>query len=654
MPTAVAHVLVVPIMIVTVLAFGAVIRRLLGVRVGLVRTGLAAVLAIWVAGRIMLALAGPEPADTGTALLLMLLAVCCASLLSMIVLVVAEAIVPDGSLPGPLELWRGWRAQRSRTRRYWQIVRIAVRHGLGRFLRGQRHDGLESVAARRRLAVSVRQALDDGGVTFVKLGQQLSTRRDVLPGEFAEELARLQDQAAPVSWAQITAVLRAELGRPVEEVFAHVEAAPLAAASVAQVHAARLLDGAEVVVKVQRPGIAEVVDRDLDILHRLARTLEARTRWGAALGLRDLAQGFADALREELDFRIELENLAAVATTQPAGIRVPAAHAPLCGPRLLVMEKLTGTPLSAAGPALGALPDGRRREIAATLLEAMMSQVLQYGLFHVDLHPGNILLTASGDLGLLDFGSVGRLDATTRLALGRLLAALGGSDSVTATDALLELVDRPAEVDERELERGLGALMVRYTAPGPTAGLAAFPAVLKLVIAHRLAIPPQVAAAFRAFATLEGTLTLIAPDFDLIAEARAAGGRRLAEAATPERLRRTAEHELISLLPLLRRLPRRVDRALAAAEHGRLSVNVRLLADHGDRRYVTGLLHQVLLAVIGSASGLMAVLLLGLPGGPRLTPSIELYAVLGYALLIVAVILVLRVLVVIFRHDRAG
>jgi ubiquinone biosynthesis protein len=328
MRTAVANIIFIPTLVLTVLAFGAVIRRLLGVRVGLIRTGLAAILAIWVAGRIMIALsAGAEPADAGTALLLMLLAVCCASLLSMIVLVIGEVILPDGSLPGPLELWRGWRARRSRTRRYWQIVRIAVRHGLGRFLRGQQHTGLESVAARRQLARSLRQALDEGGATFVKLGQQLSTRRDVLPGEFTDELALLQDHAAPLPWDDIAAVLRQELGRPVDEVFAAVDPAPLAAASVAQVHAARLPDGAEVVVKVQRPGIAGI-ERDLDILHRLARTVEVRTRWGAALGLRGLADGFAEALREELDFRIELENLNAVATMQPAGIRVPSPTRP--------------------------------------------------------------------------------------------------------------------------------------------------------------------------------------------------------------------------------------------------------------------------------------------------------------------------------------
>ncbi|MFD0822592.1 ABC1 kinase family protein, partial [Micromonospora zhanjiangensis] len=322
------NLLIVPTLLVTVLLFGTVIRRLLGVRLGPVRTVAAAVLALLVVGPIMQTLTpDPVPTDPATIALLLGLTVCCASLVAMAVVVIAEAIVPDGSLPGPVELLHGWRSRFARTRRYGEIVRIAVRHGLGRFLRGRRHVGVASSPSRRQLARSVRRALDDGGVTFVKLGQQLSTRRDLLPREFVEELTHLQDDAAPVDWARIEEVLRAELGRPVEEVFASVDRLPLAAASVAQVHAATLTDGTEVVVKVQRPGITRVVERDLDILGRLARTLEVRTEWGRSLGLTTLAAGFAEALREELDFTVERDNLrtvgAAITAAPDRGVRVP-------------------------------------------------------------------------------------------------------------------------------------------------------------------------------------------------------------------------------------------------------------------------------------------------------------------------------------------
>jgi ubiquinone biosynthesis protein len=248
------HLIVAPFMVVTVLAFAVAIRRVLGVPVGTVRTLLAAVFAVLIAGPLLQAMQ-PVPTRDGTTLLLSLvLSICAASLLAMVLLVLAEVLVPTGSLPGPVELWRGWRGRLDRTRRYGQIVRIALRHGLARFLRGRTHRGLGSSAARRRLARSVREALDEGGVTFVKLGQQLSVRRDLIPPEFADELTGLQDHAAPIPWPEVQAVLVAEWGTPVESVVDHLDRRPLAAASIAQVHTARLPDGEAVVVKVQRPG----------------------------------------------------------------------------------------------------------------------------------------------------------------------------------------------------------------------------------------------------------------------------------------------------------------------------------------------------------------------------------------------------------------
>ncbi|MEJ7741848.1 MAG: hypothetical protein WKF73_04435 [Nocardioidaceae bacterium] len=186
----------------TVLAFGAVIRRLLGVRIGLVRTLLAGLVALFVAGPLLQTmLPDGSEVDIGTALLFGALAVCGASVVAMVGLVIAEVIVPDGSIPGPVELWRSWRSRLARTSRYAQVLRIALRHGLGRFFRGQRHGGLESSAARRELARSLRRALDEGGVTFIKLGQQLSTRRDLVPAEFADELVGLQDRASTTAVA---------------------------------------------------------------------------------------------------------------------------------------------------------------------------------------------------------------------------------------------------------------------------------------------------------------------------------------------------------------------------------------------------------------------------------------------------------------------
>jgi ubiquinone biosynthesis protein len=654
---ALTAVLIVLSVVAIVGGFALLARRLLGLRFGLVRLLLAGVVGFAVAGPIARAVLGPGPVagDGITPVWFFILVGASALVVAMIFLVVAEAVVPTGSVPGPLEWRRALRGRIARARRYSQISRIAVRHGLGPYLRGRRRAELEAPGGRVRLARSVRRALEDGGVTFVKLGQVLSTRPDLLPPEFLEELARLRDQATPAPWPQVEQVLTTELGGQPEEVFARFDREPLAAASVAQVHAARLRSGGEVVVKVQRPGIHSVVEQDLDIVARLARTLEARSRWGRSIGMRELAQGFAAAVREELDFRVEAGNLAAVAAAAgrhaDAAVQVPTPHERMCTRRVLVMQRLDGTPLGGARPVIaerGLDPD----DLARTLLAFLLRQIMFDGIFHADPHPGNVLLLADGRLGLLDFGLVGRLDASLRAALQRLLLAMDRGDPLAASDALLEVMLRPDEVDQERLERALGQFMARYLSPGMTPGVQMFSDLFRLVSEHGLSVPPEVAAVFRALATLEGTLAQLASGFDLVAEARAFAERYASQELEVASARETVNEELTTLLPMLRRLPRRVERIASAAEHGRLSVHVRLFADERDRRHLTSLLNQVLLTVLAATAGIMAVLLLGIGGGPRVTATVGLYQLLGYSLLVVCAILALRVMVLIFRPDR--
>jgi ubiquinone biosynthesis protein len=484
----------------------------------------------------------------------------------------------------------------------------------------------------------------------------LSTRRDLLPGEFVDELSQLQDRVAPAGWEQVEQVLTAELGGPVDEVFATFDRRPLATASVAQVHAARLRSGAEVVVKVQRPGIRSVVERDLDIVARPARTIERSARWGRSVGVRDLANGFADAVREELDFRIEAGNMAAVAAASagrnPNGaVQIPSPHESLCTERVLVMQRLDGTPLGAAELVI-AERGLDRHALARTLLESLLRQIMVDGVFHADPHPRNILVLTDGRLGLLDFGSVGRLDASVRAALQRLLLAMDRGDPLAASDALLEVVPRPDEIDQQGLERALGQFMARHLSRGMNPGVQMFTDLFRIVSAYGLSVPPEVAAVFRALATLEGALAQLAPEFNLVAETRSFAGRYFSEQLDTASTRQAVTEEVATLLPMLRRLPRRVERIASAAEHGRLSVQVRLFADERDRRTVTGLLQQVLFTILAATAGIMAVLLLGTGGGPRVTATVSLYQLFGYNLLVVCAVLALRVLVLIFRPDR--
>ncbi len=338
-------------------------------------------------------------------------------------------------------------------------------------------------------------------------------------------------------------------------------------------HAATLRTGERVVVKVLRPGVTSLVERDLDIIARLARRTEARAGWAQAIGVVKLAEGFAAALREELDFRVEAGNLAAVgAAASSAGIVIPRAYHDLSTRRVLVMQRLDGQALSKAG----ALADCDRERLARDLLDSLLRQIVIDGVFHADPHPGNIMLLADGRLGLIDFGSVGRLDSGLRAALQRLMLAIDRRDPVAMTDALLEVTARPDDLDEQALERSVGALLVRHLASGRAPDATMFADLFRLVTRHELAVPPEFAATFRALSTLEGGLTLLAPGLR-----HRRGGRTVRpgpagpSAWCPASLKDAAADEIAALLPMLRRLPRRVDRIAAAVEGGRLNVNVR-------------------------------------------------------------------------------
>jgi len=633
-------------------------RRLLGLPVGALRALIAGLLGFAAAYFLGRALQAAQPGHLAA---FITVALGVPLVVAMIFLVVAEALVPSGMVPQPLEVIRGTRQAVARSRRYGQISRIAVRHGLGPYLRGRGLRRGDAAGGRAALAQSLRRALEEGGVTFTKLGQLLSTRRDLLPEEFISELAQLQDRAGPAPWEQVEKVIAESLGVPAGQVFAELQPEPAAAASIAQVHKARLRDGegpgTEVAVKVQRPGIRATVEQDLDILLRLAARLEDRARWARAVGTADVARGFAAAMREELDFRVEARNMTAVAATwagqqraasNSVSVVLPALHERLCTEHVLVIDWLDGVSLRAAGE----LIEDRgldRTELARVLLRSMVYQITEGGVFHADPHPGNILLLSDGRLALLDFGSVGRLDAQQRSALQTLLLALGRGDPAALRDALLELVTRPDEVDELQLERALGRFMARHLAGGTAATAEMFTDLFRLATRFELVIPPEIATVLRSLGTLEGTLALLTPGIDIADEARRYAADQVG-AVSPRAVPKSAADELIALLPVLRRLPRRFDRVTSAVEQGRLNLNVRLFADERDRRVVTGLTHQVLLTLLGAASGIAAALLIGAPGGPKITHNVSLGQLIGYNLLIVASILALRVLYTIFRN----
>ncbi|EMY32838.1 hypothetical protein D477_018049 [Arthrobacter crystallopoietes BAB-32] len=638
-------------------------RRVLGVPVGWPRSIVVGILMILSFGAMAQYLAmtadlggvGGSALKVPTAVVLMflVLAVAWVFAIGVAVLVALEVAFPTGSLPKIASFFRGWRARRQRARRYAQVVGIAFRHGLGSQLRGlnrnARHENEEETALHLRLA------LNEAGVTFVKLGQMLSTRRDLLPEPYIRELSKLQTHAEPEPWSAIEPAIRTYLGRELNEVFAWVNPQPLASTSVAQVHEGSLLSGQSVVLKVQRPLALRQVRRDVDIVLRMARWLDRTAPWARTIGIKGLAEGFAASLHEELNYRVELENMRSVdASLAESGIEdvsVPHVYEEFSGSRLLVMDKLAGRPISHAQQVLADMSGEQRHQVAGKLLSATLSQIVDSGVFHADLHPGNIFLRDDGGIGFLDFGSVGRLDPSTRQSLGTLLYAVEKDDSVSATDALIELLDRPEELNERALERSVGQLLTRYRAGfGRRGSRNMFTVLLNLLVQHGFAVPAQIAAAFRALAALEGTLGLVSPDFDVVAAARAEGKRMMGHQFRPGNLKDQLEGRALQLLPLLERMPRRLNKLTEDLEQGRFSMNIRMLADSRDRHFLDTLVQQVVVALLASAATLGAIILIASDTGPMLTENVRMHAFFGYTLLFAGFVLSLRAVALVFRR----
>jgi ubiquinone biosynthesis protein len=572
-------------------------------------------------------------------------------------LVLAEVLVPAGTIPRPDHWLPAFRAWRLRTRRYSEVSRIAVRHGLVPFRLNTEQSSVGS-ADRRKQARALRGALEEAGGAFVKLGQVLSTRTDLLPAEYLSELSLLQQRVPPAEWSEVAALLQAELGAPVETVFASFEQTPLAAASIGQVHKARLRSGEEVAVKVQRPGIIPSVERDLDITLRLAARLEQSTQWGRELGVRDLAAGFAASLRDELNYRVEAGNMTAMAVTQAkhadsARVGIPQHFEEYCTSRVLVMELVDGDTLSDQR-ALREHSAAERSGQAERLLRSTLAQIIDDGVFHADLHPGNIMLRADGEIVLLDFGSVGRLDSELRGQIGDVLLAFYRGDAGAFTDALLGFVELPDDIDEIALRRQIGVFVATRLGPGSSLDVTVFTEMVRMLSDNRIAVPSELGLAFRAVATLEGTLRVLSPDFDILTRAGGYAAERVAAGLAPKAIFTSINDEILSVLPIVRRLPARIDRLTGALAEGRLSVNVRLFADRRDRALIRELVNMVVVTVLAAAFGIMAAMLLISDAGPQVTPTLSLFQIFGYLLVLLSGVLALRVFFDVFRVRGRG
>ncbi|MCO5169640.1 MAG: AarF/UbiB family protein [Planctomycetes bacterium] len=475
-------------------------------------------------------------------------------------------------------------------RRASEIVQVLVRHGYGYLLRRDRlgeaappPGAVEAAppapATAQAAAERIKRLLEDLGPTFIKLGQIISTRPDVVPEPVAQALATLQDAAQPLDLASVEAVIHAELGRPAAEVFVEFDPAPIATASIAQVHRARLQTDAgerDVVVKVQRPGIQERMHADLSLLRWLAWVLEGTIEEVSAYSPTTILEHFEAVLREELDFRHELGNLERARehfAARPDLLVVPEPFRAASSGRVLVMERLDGRKITVAARE----PGCDREALVRKVLDTTYKQVFEDGFFHGDPHPGNILVLGDGRIGMIDYGVWGRLSEAQQDVLIELLVSIAFKSPPTMTRLALRVGQPPPSFDRAAFEAEVGALMDRYVgvrlADVSAGGLIAD--AVDVIRRHRIRIPPEFAVLSRATATLEGVLRGIDPGFDFQAVALPYVKRLLLRRLDVERLGPEAVALLLGLRAFVTEVPTQIDQLLRDLSTGRFQVSVR-------------------------------------------------------------------------------
>jgi len=474
----------------------------------------------------------------------------------------------------------------------------------GKVLHWQRAEEMARLQPPERL----RRVLEELGPTFVKLGQILATRVDLFGPEWIAEFASLQEHAPQVAFSAICEQLAQDLGMDPDQAFAELESEPLAAASLAQVHRARLRDGRRVVLKVRRPGIRPVVEADLRLLNRLAEIVEAEVPEFKRYRPRALIQQFTRSLRRELDFAAECRNAERIAEQldPESGIVVPAVHWQWSGERLNVQEYIEGI----SGADLDALDAAGldRHRIARRGTRAMLHMILEHGFFHADPHPGNIKYLSEDRIALIDFGMTGRLSEERRFEVVELLGGLAQRDPEQAARILLDWSDSD-ELDSAVLIEDIAEFIDHYHGVAlehldSSSMIADITTVLRR---HRLVLPADLALMLKALLTLEGMGRSLDPEFDMAAEAdpviRRVLRRHFAPAAVAWRLRRG----LSETLRILGGLPDDLSRLLRAARRGRIEVHVDVRSlkevshrlDQAASRLTLGIVTAAL--IIGSA-----------------------------------------------------
>jgi ubiquinone biosynthesis protein len=504
------------------------------------------------------------------------------------------------------------------------------------------------VLARLTREARIRMVLTDLGPTFIKLGQILSTRPDLIGVSLANELQLLLVNVPPDPPHVVRATIEAELGQPIEELFAEFEETAVASASIGQVHRARLMTGEQVAVKVQRAGIDQKVRVDLDILGALALMAEMLpdlTNYRP----KALVAEFQRMLRRELDFGREERNLMQFGRdfAETPGVRIPGVYSELCTPRVLTMDWIEGTSLC--------FPQQLRAmeldldDVASRGSELYLQMIFTNGFYHADPHPGNIVVQDNGTIGLLDFGMVGRIDEPLREEIENMLLALAGQDTVQLTRIIMQLGETPHDLDEAALRCDMADFVSHYgSQPLAEFNLSgALTEMIEIIRRYRIMLPASIGMLLKTMIVLEGTGKVIQPRFSLLDAMgpyrRQALKRRLSPRQQLRRLRAVSR----DMARLVEIFPRRMIDILGQVQSGKFDM-------HLDHRGLEPSVNRLVLGMLTSSLFVGSSLMLSQRVWPLVFGQVSVLGALGCLMSFVLGLRLIRAINKSGHLDRRG
>ncbi|OKL35369.1 ABC1 kinase family protein [Domibacillus mangrovi] len=541
-------------------------------------------------------------------------------------------------------------------RRAPEIVAVFAKHGFAGYIKDL---GLaEKIPFTRRgvkeqnvKGEQLRRALEDLGPTFIKLGQFLSTRTDLLPPSWTDPLSKLQSGAPAVPFEEIKKIVESELGQPLDDWLIYMEEVPIGAASIGQVHRAELKDGTEVAIKVRRPGIEPIIRKDISILRQLASLAERNSELARQVSLKAIIDDFAGSLRREMDYRREATESSGVRETiKEKHVYVPLVYSEWSTEQILVMEYMDGKPLH--GDVIAGMEIKERQELAQALSETVLRQVFIEGVFHADPHPGNLLLLRDGRLCLIDFGNTGRLSDEMRHLLSDCLFALGDRDAAALSMLVLEMGSRKPvnrRMLQRDISRWMGGYMDIELADVEMGTM--LQELFTVAGSHSISIPKDFVQVGQAFLKVEQTVIALDPGSSLSGMVRDMSREVLMGRINPKELMRGSRSFIRLMKMATDKLPSVLNETLSEWEGGQPKLKMHITADENIMKRLERMASMVVLSIMMLAfSIVMAGLFVSMRNRPPLTGTNTIH--LGMLTAVIMTTIFLTVIYLMWRKIK--